>query len=256
MRHSKYDLDHSIHRILLKALKLLKRINNASSLRSRIGTLLLDFPDLRSISIAESTFDKIHFNRKFEPYRKAIAIAKFILLNYHPDLQKGRNDVLALMFDMNLLWEQFVYVSLRKNHVGRTISAQTSKYFWKPKNGNSTTMIPDIVINKGYNDCVVLDTKWKNLGNRNPSPEDLRQMYVYSKYYQAKKVGLIYPGENKGPIVGKYFSEKGDHVGDRECSVLSIEVDSNIGDWQINIHEQVARWYSSVEEEESVVEES
>src|SRR5208337_3011077 len=158
------------------------------------------------IKVTEATFDKLVLTQKTKSYGKASDIAKLLLLHYHPDLSKGRNNVLALMFDMNKLWEQFVYVSLRKYKASNmTLSAQTSKLFWKPESGYRSKIRPDIVVNKGKGDCVVLDTKWKNLNGYNPSPDDLRQMYVYHEYYGAKRVALVYPGTESSKACGAYL---------------------------------------------------
>ena len=193
--YTTYDVEHKLHFILYKTIRLLKQINTSAVLQSRIGALLLNFPEMPDIKISASTFDKLVFNRKTQSYKKAIEIARLILLQYHPDLSKGRNYVLALMFDMNKLWEQFIYVTLRKNNKSdTTITAQTSKYFWKPEKGYRSKIRPDILIKKGNENFAVLDTKWKNLNGFNPSPDDLRQMYVYHEYYGAKKVALVYPG--------------------------------------------------------------
>ena len=123
--------------------KLLHRINTNSALSSRIGALLLNFPELPDVKVDAPFFEKINYNRKNEDYKQAIDIAKLILLNYHPDVKTGQNDVLALMFDMNLLWEQFVYKSLRLHLKEYRVKAQSSKPFW----GN-VTMKPDILKKK------------------------------------------------------------------------------------------------------------
>jgi 5-methylcytosine-specific restriction enzyme subunit McrC len=115
VRHSTYDTEHTLHLILYKAIKLLKQINTNSALHSRIGVLLLHFPEMPDIKVSDATFEKLVYNRKNQHYEKAIEIAKLLLLKYHPDVNKGKNHVLALMFDMNLLWEQFIYMSLKKN---------------------------------------------------------------------------------------------------------------------------------------------
>ncbi|MFY0594678.1 McrC family protein [Roseivirga sp.] len=243
VRHTIYDRDHLIHEVLYKALQLLIRINTNQALRSRIGALLLNFPEMKDINVREATFEKIKLDRKTADYRSALDIAKLLLLNYHPDVSKGRVDVLALMFDMNLLWEQFVYVSLRKHKPNQTsITAQNIKNFWMPESGNKSRMKPDIVLNKNKEDCIVLDTKWKNLNGYNPSPEDLRQLYVYSKYYQAKRVALIYPGDSNNVSSGKYFKEGKEELGQDECSIISLVVEPLIAEWQLNLSSCVLKW--------------
>lgn len=243
VRHTTFDREHQLHQILLKALNLLFRINTNVKLNSRIGALLLDFPELADIKISESTFERLIVDRKSEVYSKSIEIARLILLNYHPDVSKGNNDVLALMFDMNVLWEQFVYASLRKHKGSETnITAQNTKAFWKPKKGYKSNMRPDIVINKDTESAIVLDTKWKNLNGHNPSPADLRQMYVYLKYYSAKKVALIYPGAESQPINGAYFDEETGGESQQECSLISVPVNYEIKEWQKRIWVNVEEW--------------
>lgn len=227
VKYITYDVEHKLHYILYKTIKLLGHINNSAALQGRINALLLHFPEMPYINITENTFEKLTFNRKTHPYRKSVEIARLLLLQYHPDLSKGSNSVLALMFDMNLLWERFVYVSLRKQK-NITVTAQTSKLFWKPVHGNRSGMRPDIVINKGDADnCVVLDTKWKNLNGYNPSPDDLRQMYVYHEYYGARKVALVYPGEKTQCNSGVFLHHQTGHELKKQCSVITISAEND-----------------------------
>jgi 5-methylcytosine-specific restriction enzyme subunit McrC len=241
--HTTYDVEHKLHFILYKTLTLLKQINTNTALHSRIGNLLLNFPEMPDIRVSESTFDKLVLNRKTQSYSKAIEISRLILLQYHPDLSKGRNHVLALMFDMNKLWEKFVLVSLRRNKQSDiTISDQTSKYFWKPKNGYRSAIRADIIIKKDKENCMVLDTKWKNLNGYNPSPDDLRQMYVYHEYYKARKVALVYPGSELLKTMGTYLDPVSSIEIDKECSIFSIPAQTDIKLWQKNIYKEFETW--------------
>jgi len=249
VRYSTYDNEHDIHAILFKTLKLLSYINTNIQLSGRLGALLLDFPELNDIKISESLFGKIVLDRKTEPYRNSLEIAKLILLNYYPDVTRGTNNVLALMFDMNVLWEQFVYESLRKYKAkSATIRAQNTKDFWKPISGHRSKIKPDIILNKGTDDCVVLDTKWKNLNGHNPSPEDLRQMFVYMKYYGANKVALVYPGADNRNKSGFYFDHStadSKDLSNEECCVISIGVEKDIKLWQRAINDYINDWISN-----------
>ena len=243
VRYTTYDVEHKLHFIIFKTIKLLKQINTNNQLHSRIGALLLHFPEMPDIKVSKATFKKISFNRKTQVYKNAIEISKLLLLQYHPDVRNGRNNVLALMFDMNRLWEQFVFVSLRKHKpTHTTITAQTSKYFWKPETGFCSKIKPDIVVNKNTDNCIVLDTKWKNLNGYNPSPDDLRQMYVYHEYFSAKRVALIYPSVDTSKSSGIFLDPTTSKELAKECSVLSLAVEPKIRVWQKNIYDTFNEW--------------
>ncbi len=238
-----YDTEHKLHFILYKTIRLLKQINTSAVLQSRLGALLLIFPEMPDIKVSSSTFDRLEFNRKTQSYKKGIEIARLILLHYHPDVSKGRNYVLALMFDMNNLWEQFIYVTLRKNNKsGISVTAQTSKYFWKPEKGYRSKIRPDILVKKDNKNFAVLDTKWKNLNGSNPSPDDLRQMYVYHEYYGAKRVALIYPGADSSKTSGTYLDPFSSEELDKECSIINFSIEDNIKQWQVKISKQFEDW--------------
>ena len=244
VRHTTYDVVHKIHAILFKTLRLIKRINTNQNLVSRLGNLSLNFPEMPDLTPSEGLFKKIVYNRKTEKYKKALEIARLLLLNYHPDIIHGQNDVLALMFDMNVLWEQFVYRSLWKHREkGTSVRAQGSKLFWQSKGGKKSRMKPDILIRfVGDLPNMVLDTKWKNLSGTTPSPADLRQMYAYLKYHQAQKVALVFPGDQSGIESGFYFDELSNTLSKQECSLISIKTERDISSWQKMIAEKVFGW--------------
>lgn len=150
IKHSTYDQEHLIHKIIYKTLLLLKNINNNVHLQSRIGSLLLNFPEMPPIKVIESTFNKITLNRKSSPYQSILNICKLLLLNYHPDVSKGQDNVLAIIFNMNELWEQFVYHTLRKELPNFNITnPKHNRLFWTNQITNKkSSMRPDYYYQK------------------------------------------------------------------------------------------------------------
>lgn len=238
-KHSTYDTEHLLHIILCKTLQVLRRINTNAGLVGRINALLLNFPEMPNQKITESVFDKLVFNRKTMAYQKAIEFARLILLHYHPDLSKGTDDILALMFDMNALWEQFVLVSLKKNKA-LNVRGQASRFFWKSEGGSRKSIKPDILVSTN-NEIYVLDTKWKLVSNK-PSIEDVRQMYAYHHYFEAKKVALLYPGDSHY-VTGKFVKIKEQKkLSDMECGLLFTQYKGSVKKWQKQIGEEIYDW--------------
>jgi 5-methylcytosine-specific restriction enzyme subunit McrC len=224
VRYTTYDRNNCYNRVLLKTLKVLQNINTSPALKSRISGLILNFPELPEIAVNEAFFEKLIINRKTEGYRKALQISKLILLNYHPDLSKGRNDVLALMFDMNKLWEQYILVCLRRagTRAGIKVYGQSVKGFWQPEDGYRKTIRPDVVLEKDGS-RVVLDTKWKRPERGKPDDGDLKQLFTYNLFWKASHSFLLYPGK-EDRLSGSYFHFDKEGSMHSHCSQMWISV--------------------------------
>ncbi|MFC0778680.1 McrC family protein [Flavobacterium sp. HJSW_4] len=234
-----YDKEHQLHRILYKALKLLQQINTSQLLKSRINRLVTSFPEMKDFPVQENTFNKIVLNRKSQQYKTALNIAKMILLNFHPDISKGKDEVLALMFDMNNLWEKFIFNSIKSNPLFK-VEEQKTADFWHINDQRKSYFKADIFItyeNKNF----VIDTKWKNLAHNIPSNEDLRQMFAYHHYYNASKTALLYPDNNKNITTGNYYKRTHD-LKDEECSIIKVSVNTDIKLWQKEINDCIEHW--------------
>src|ERR1035437_2379503 len=227
-RHTIYDKNNIFNQILLKSIHLIPKISRTIRLKDRVSRLLLDFPELNDIQVTKETFSKLIFNRKNYHYKEAIDIAAMLLLNYRPDIRGGNNHVLAILFDMNELWEEYVYRQLRKNlKQGWYIKAQNQKRFWEEDSGYRYKIIkPDIAIINDK-DCVIIDTKWKLPENNIPSDRDLKQMFVYNEYWTGKTALLLYPDKKylKSPFFSSgSYKEKPSTIGTHKCSVLKMSV--------------------------------
>lgn len=251
VEYTVYDTHNIYNQIIYKTLKLLSQLNHNPHLTSRINTILFNFPEMIDCYVDDMTFNKIRYHRKNHAYQPALMIAKLLLLNYHPDVTKGRNSVLSLMFDMNQLWEKFVLVSLQRcnKHPNLQIKAQLPSLFWQSSTDghHRTTIKADIVIH--HHDLkntyqFVVDTKWKCPNYLKPSSADLHQLHTYHYYYGADKVALFYPSSSiKKNIDGCYVNTEQDP--NKICSLLFLHITENnynIREWQEHIYQKIVTW--------------
>lgn len=225
VEYSKYDYNHLINQILRKTLTVLTQIPIRFDLRSRVKRQLLYFENIGDCVANEALFNLVFLNRKTERYSEALEIARLILLNYHPDISKGSNHVLALMFDMNQLWERFITKMMRRHLSNRySVKAQSSKIFWQSERGRKRLKPDILLIPKDQTDeKIVVDTKWKSPSKYRPSDNDLRQIFAYNQLFDCKKGVLLYPGAEK-QTMGRFETENGGN-----CAIRSIHVIDELG---------------------------
>lgn len=209
--HQVYDTDHLLHQVLFEALQIVEQFSKGSSIYDKCKRTQLDFPEMKSIRVSVQELDKIKLNRKTQVYSYALEIARLIILNYSPDISGGKEKMISLLFDMNQLWEEYVLTKLRRyaNEIypNSKIIGQDSAAFWKDRGTNYSRYIkPDIVIKNGEK-TFIIDTKWKRPSNQNASIEDIRQMYVYNRFWDSKKSMLLYPGNAPSSKEGIYHDK-------------------------------------------------
>lgn len=198
--HQVYDKDHLLHRIMNEALQVVETMSKGTYRYGRCKAAQLNFPEVSALVVVAQTFDKISFNRKNQAYQTVIALARLIILNFSPNVKSGNEQMLAIMFDMNDLWEKYVFTKLQQQANNQwLVKGQDSKRFWEYK-----TIRPDIVLQHiASGHTIIIDTKWKNYAYDRISMDDLRQIYVYNEFWEAKLGMLLYPSPQESIIAVK-----------------------------------------------------
>ncbi|MNY75652.1 hypothetical protein D3C86_2149920 [compost metagenome] len=70
-------------------------------------------------------------------------------------------------------------------------------------------------------------------------------MYVYHEYFDAKKVALVYPGNPANSKSGTYLKKTGEHD-DKICSIVLINVENEIKEWQKEIGKVIKNFIDKV----------
>ncbi|MDC6350461.1 restriction endonuclease [Zeaxanthinibacter sp. PT1] len=201
--HQVYDTNHLLHQVLNHALEIVEEFTKGTRLYDFVKRVQLNFPEVDSRRISAKQLSKIKLNRKSAPYNYALELARLIILNYSPDIKGGQERMLSLLFDMNELWEIYIYKQVLKAVQGTDIKVipQDSKPFWGPN-----SLRPDIVLQKDSK-TYIIDTKWKRPMNKSASIQDLRQMYAYCRFWNAEKAMLLYPGTPTNQSFKKYETD-------------------------------------------------
>lgn len=205
-RHQTYDYDHLPHRLLRQALVLLPVLSAAPSLRGRAARALLAWPELPAVRPTPATFARLRYDRKTAPYRPALRIARLLLLRLSPDLHSGPQDLIALFFNMNHVWEAYLLRTLQRlSPPDWTVSKPPKCVFWaEDNNGFQSRMQPDVLLRHATHGTIVLDAKWKRPHGK-PAEADLRQLFAYAQHFGATRARLLYPQSSSEASVGGAF---------------------------------------------------
>ena len=184
------------NRLIKTTLQFLYNKSKLNKNQQRIREFLFVFDEIEISHNIKTDFSKIKLNRQMKDYEQVLLWCKTFLFENSFSPYKGNDIAFALLFDMNLLFESFVYSYLKKSSNFQDIKSQDKTHHLAYENGIGRFRLkPDIVINGGK---IIADTKWKILSEdkayNGVLQDDMYQLYAYgTKYDNCEKIYLIYP---------------------------------------------------------------
>lgn len=168
-----------------------------NSENKRVLKLIIDyFADIKIVRFDKFKCDKIRLNRNQILFEKPFKLAKMFVENSSVDLSKNRIENISLVWDMNKLFEEFIFEVMRKID-GLTVEAQKTKRLLRRNDGTTRrdTKVDIMVNNK------VLDTKYKRFENfEDVSSADIYQVTTYCLLHDTNEAILLYPQWNDKPM--------------------------------------------------------
>ncbi len=189
--------------------KLLKYTQDSKNFKllSECNLILQDV-SLNKINFVDT--EKVKFNRLNAEYENIFNLAKLLLFGNSIDLNAKDTKSYSLMFDMNKLFEEFIFEFIKKeccnpqNYLIRTENPQKHLFKETPR----FDLKPDITIysDDGKECKLIIDTKYKKINEfkseeengdkykmNGISTQDIYQMFVYSQIYNCENIILLYP---------------------------------------------------------------
>lgn len=161
--------------------------------RARLNKILAIYEDveLRAISYAQAK--KILLNRNQLIFKDVLDLALLFLQHSTISLHNKTFTNLAILFDMNKLFEEFVATALEKAFPGQ-VQTQQSRRIIDSIGGHANTSYsirPDIL----FRHNTIIDTKYKilDLPDNKPSEADIYQMLAYNRFFNRQNIILCYP---------------------------------------------------------------
>ena len=212
--YDEFSENNKLNQLFLFVAKCLFNISNSSENRKILSFIMNYFCDLPLVRYDKYKADKIILTRNQQLFSHPFKIAKMFLENISVDISKNSIENITLLWDMNLLFEEFVYEIIKRHVTGYTPYYQKNKKLLRnvdnlKEYGNTFV---DVYLQKNDNkDKIILDTKYKinSGGNSEFLNSDIYQVCTYCLLHNTNKAILFYPAdldfESNTNIKEKYF---------------------------------------------------
>lgn len=194
-KYSKFTPDNFINQFFKLCLTEMSKVSTDVSNKQRIKRLLPAYEDITVITKEKAILKDQVFNSTNQIAQEGYVYGKMFLQNIFSTLSAGNTKINMMLFDMNSLYESFVY-KVAHMAFGNSVTYQMRGNYLLQRDIDSKKHIslrPDITIKENDGTLIILDTKWK-IPQRFAKESDAYQMNAYSTSIpKVKEVVLLYP---------------------------------------------------------------
>lgn len=195
MAYDEFHINRPENRLIKTTLLKLNKISSNGKNQLLAKRLLAEFEKVNQSTNIDKDFSLVKKDRNAQAYQSLMTWSQVFLKNKSFSTFKGTENVNALLFPMEKIFEAYVAKQLKIKFPEWKVETQKEdKYLFD--NPKTFGLRPDIYMAKGES-AIVLDTKWKKLNqnsnNYGISESDMHQMYAYAYKYDVENIVLIYP---------------------------------------------------------------
>jgi len=191
VKYDEYLQDRVENRLLKSTLKLLSNKSRDTQNKKALRQQLFIFDELGFSLNYKSDFSKVNTHRGMEHYSFPLRFAKVFLLNESFTSLRGKEDVFALLFPMQTLFEKYMEFVLEnsKEKLGIKrvlVNGGKNEYLLEDKRAR---LQPDYLLKMKNGSDIICDAKWKldTIGSN-----DIYQIFAYHHFYDARDVAYVF----------------------------------------------------------------
>jgi len=208
--------DIPLNQVMRAAITKLSRLAGAPDNQRALRELRFVYAEVTDVPVNALRWDQIILDRTNRRWRDLVSLARMFLLDRHQQTSAGAIDGHALLFEMNVLFEQYVARTLSRALAGTGLRASAQgghrDCLYDGDTGRFRTR-PDLIIWQDHRIALIVDTKWKRITpyiedpKQGVSQADVYQLMAYRQLYDCTNVMLLYPhhaGLPADPVLRRY----------------------------------------------------
>jgi 5-methylcytosine-specific restriction enzyme subunit McrC len=203
-RYEALSPDNALNRIIKATLMRLMSIARASETQRLLRELAFVYADVQDLPIAALRWDQVVLDRTNAQWSEILTLSKLLLQRRYQTTSAGSGSGFSLLFGMHALFEDYIARMFTRalRPEGVRVTSQGGRLYCLKEVDLGTWHFqtkPDLLVRRGSDTVMVVDTKWKRLARRADDPKrgvsqsDVYQMMAYGRIYQCSRLLLLYP---------------------------------------------------------------